>query len=102
MTDNLLAQAEVSRSPVRILRGLFRWASLSIAGFFVLMGSALGYFLGVAFMLCALLEPVHPRTAGLWIFPAGVNASTIFLRWGSVVSRQATGMCSAGGHCRSG
>ena len=82
MTDNLLAQAEVSRSPVRILRSLFRWASLSIAGFFVFMGSILGYFLGVAFMLCALLKPVHPRTAGLWIFPADADASTISLRLG--------------------
>jgi len=33
ITDNLLARAEVSRSPVRILESLFRWASLSVAGF---------------------------------------------------------------------
>src|ERR1700687_316178 len=39
MTDNLLARAEASRSPVRILESLFRWASLSVAGFFVLVGS---------------------------------------------------------------
>src|SRR5579864_7419968 len=29
MTDALLARAEVSRSPLRILDSLFRWASLS-------------------------------------------------------------------------
>jgi len=81
MADNLLAQAEVSRSPVRILGSLFRWASLSAAGFFVFMGSIVGYFLGVAFILCALLKPVHPRTAGLWIFPAA-HDSTISLRLG--------------------
>src|SRR5271169_4784376 len=34
MTDTLLARAEVSRSPLQILRSLFRWASLSVAGFF--------------------------------------------------------------------
>jgi hypothetical protein len=82
MTDNLLAQAEVTRSPVRILGSLFRWASLSVAGFFVFMGSIVGYFLGVAFIVCALLKPVHPRTAGLWIFPAGADDSTISLRLG--------------------
>ena len=53
LTDNLLAQAEVSRSPLQILRSLFRWASLSVAGFLVFMASIVGYFLGVAFILCA-------------------------------------------------
>src|SRR6202451_2023166 len=39
ITDNLLARVEVSRSPLRILDSLFRWASLSVAGFFVLISS---------------------------------------------------------------
>src|SRR5579862_7712577 len=67
ITDNVLARAEVSRSPLRILDGLFRWASLSVAGFFVLLGSVLGYFLGVVFILVAILKPFHPQTAGLWL-----------------------------------
>src|SRR5580704_11113031 len=46
MTDNLLAQVEVSRSPVRILECLFRWASLSIAGFLAFLASVVGYLLG--------------------------------------------------------
>jgi hypothetical protein len=66
VTDELLARAEVSRSPLRILDSLFRWASLSIAGFFVLLGSITGYFLGVVFLLVAALKPFHPETAGLW------------------------------------
>jgi hypothetical protein len=68
-TDNLLARAEVSRSPLRILKSLFHWASLSIAGFFVLLGSFLGYFFGVVLMLVAALKLIHPHTAGLWIVP---------------------------------
>ena len=68
-THALLAQAEVSRSPVRILESLFRWASLSIAGFLVLLTSIVGYFLGGTFMWCAVLKIVHPQTAGLWVFP---------------------------------
>ncbi len=82
LTDNLLAMAEVTRSPVRILEILFRWASLSVAGFFVLLGSIVGYFLGAAFILCALLKPVHPQTAGLWILAAGTDHPTISLRLG--------------------
>lgn len=67
VTDELLARAEVSRSPLRILDSLFRWASLSMAGFFVLLGSIAGYFLGVVFTLVAVLKPFHPETAGLWV-----------------------------------
>jgi len=48
---------------------LFRWASLSIAGFLVLLTSIVGYFLGGTFMWCAVLKIVHPQTAGLWVFP---------------------------------
>jgi hypothetical protein len=66
ITDELIARAEVSRSPLRILDSLFRWASLSIAGFFVLLGSITGYLLGAVFLLVAVLKPFHPETAGLW------------------------------------
>jgi hypothetical protein len=82
LTDNLLALAEVSRSPLRILEILFRWASLSVAGFSVFLSSIVGYFLGIAFVLCALLKPAHPQSAGLWIYPAGGGDSEISLRLG--------------------
>src|SRR5580704_13378585 len=82
VTDDLLARAEVSRSPLRILDSLFRWASLSVAGFFVLLGSIGGYFLGAAFILCALLKPFFPRTTGLWVIPDGAGDSAISLRLG--------------------
>jgi len=80
-TDALLARAEVSRSPVRILESLFRWASLSIAGFLVLLTSIVGYFLGGTFMWCAVLKIVHPQSAGLWVFPNGGDTG-ISLRLG--------------------
>jgi hypothetical protein len=82
LTDNLLARAEASRSPLRILQILFRWASLSVVGFFVFLGSVVGYFLGAALILCALLKPVHPQTAGLWRIPAGAEGSAFSLRLG--------------------
>ena len=68
ITDNLLARAEVSRSPLQILKSLFRWASLSVAGFFVLLGSIVGYFFGIVLMLVAVAKLFHPRTAGLWTY----------------------------------
>ena len=82
LTDNLLARAEVSRSPLQILRSLFRWASLSVAGFFVLLGSLFGYFFGVVFILVALLKPFHPHAAGLWLLPNNTGDSEISFRMG--------------------
>jgi HAAS domain-containing protein len=82
MTDKLLARAEVSRSPVRIMESLFRWASLSVAGFFVLVGSVTGYFLGSVFILVAALKPFHPQTAGLWLLPDSTGGSEISIRLG--------------------
>jgi uncharacterized membrane protein len=82
MTDTLLARAEVSRSPVQILRSLFRWASLSVAGFFVLLGSSLGYFFGAVFILVGVAKLFHPHTAGLWVIPNGAGDSEISFRMG--------------------
>jgi HAAS len=67
VTDDLLARAEASRSPLLILNSLLRWAGLSVAGAFVLLGTFIGYFLAVVFALVALLKPLHPHTAGLWM-----------------------------------
>jgi uncharacterized membrane protein len=84
VTDELLARAEVSRSPFRILGGLLRWASLSVAGFFVLVASITGYFLGAVFILVAALKPFHPETAGLWVLreAAGDSSFSIHLGFG--------------------
>jgi hypothetical protein len=82
VTDNLLARAEVSRSPWRILEGLLRWASLSVAGFFVLLGSMLGYFFGGALMWCGVLKLIHPQTAGLWAYRDSSGDLQLSLRMG--------------------
>jgi hypothetical protein len=82
LTDNLLARAAASRSPLQILQSLLRWASLSIAGFFVLAGSMMGYFLGIVFILVASLKPFHPQTAGLWLFGDSAGESEFSLRLG--------------------
>jgi hypothetical protein len=93
MTDAALARAEVSRSPFAspILASVFRWASLSVAGFFVLASSLVGYFLGIAFILCALLKPIHPESAGLWSFRDSSGELQLSLRLGF-------GSTPAGGH----
>jgi HAAS domain-containing protein len=82
LTDSLLARAEVSRSPVRLLRNLFRWASLSLAGSFVLLGSVVGYFIGGVFILVALCKPFHSQNAGLWTYRDSAGDLGISVRLG--------------------
>jgi hypothetical protein len=82
LTDSLLARAAGSRSPVRLLRSLFRWASLSLAGFFVLLGSVVGYFTGGVFILVALCKPFHPNNAGLWAYRDAAGDLGISVRLG--------------------
>jgi hypothetical protein len=81
-TDSLFARAEVSRSPWSILKSLFHWASLSLAGFFVLMGSLLGYFIGVVLILVGYLKHIHPHTAGIWTTQDATGDLQISVRLG--------------------
>jgi uncharacterized membrane protein len=81
-TDNVLARAEVSRSPWSILSSLFRWASLSLAGALVLLGSLVGYFLGVVLILCGALKLIHPQTAGIWTTPDANGDVVVSVRLG--------------------
>ena len=82
VTDDLLVRAQVTRSPWLVLRSLFRWASLSFVGLCILTFSVLGYFLAGSFALCAMLKPIHPQTAGLWLLPSPEDDYSFSLRLG--------------------
>jgi hypothetical protein len=82
VTDDLMARARMSGSPWLVLQSLFRWASRSVVGLCTLMFSVLSYFLAGSFALCALLKPVHPSTAGLWLLPDPGDAYSFSLRLG--------------------
>lgn len=85
VTENLALRAQRSPSPWLILRSLFRWAGLSVVGFFGLLGSFVGYFVSASFVLCALLKPFHPQTAGLWrIAMEGDTTYSLRLGFGAV------------------
>lgn len=82
LADDLQVRALASSSPVLVLRSLFRWASLSFAGFLVLLGSIVGYFLSASLICCALLKPIHPHTAGLWQIPDAADPYSYSIRLG--------------------
>ena len=80
--DEVLARAEISRSPLPLLDSLFAWATMSMAGFLVLIGTITGYFVGLVFLLVALLKPFHPATAGVWALRNGAGDMELSVRMG--------------------
>src|SRR5262249_37508064 len=66
------------------------WARSAVASFLGLGVSVVGYAVAAAFALCALLKPIHPDTAGLWLLPSPGD-SDLSLRMGF-------GAPPAGGH----
>jgi hypothetical protein len=81
LADDVLARAQTTHSPFLIIAGLFRWATLSIVGFFVLVGALVSYFISTALVWCAVLKPLHPHSAGLWRLPSETD-TVLSLRLG--------------------
>src|SRR5258708_31219250 len=65
-TDRLLVRAGRSRSPWLLLRSLFRWAAVSLAGICVLIPVAGGYLVAASLFMAALVKPFAPDRVGLW------------------------------------
>lgn len=65
-SDELLKRAQITHSPLTSLRGLFRWATLSVAGVVVFVVSVVGYTLGGGLVIFAGLKVLWPRQTGFW------------------------------------
>jgi hypothetical protein len=64
--QSLLTHAENSRSPWLLFTSVFRYATISIAGFFIFLGLLVGYFVTACLFLAALVKPFAPDRVGLW------------------------------------
>lgn len=69
LANDLVSRAQATRSPWLVLHSLFRWASLSIAGFLLLVPSLVSYLVSVVFAWAAFFKPIHPSETGLWVIP---------------------------------
>jgi uncharacterized membrane protein len=70
-TENLVVRAGRSRGPWLPLKALARWATLSLAGVFPLLGLMVGYLLAGSFFLAALAKPFAADRVGLWRLAGG-------------------------------
>ena len=66
IAQGLLARAEGTRSPWRLLTVLGQVGRTSLTGLLGLLGLVFGYGLSLAFALAALRKPLAPASVGLW------------------------------------
>jgi hypothetical protein len=67
LTERVAAQVDEDRSPLSVLRGVARLASLSIYGAFAGLVSLIGYAAAAGFLVVALVKPFRGERAGLWV-----------------------------------
>jgi hypothetical protein len=72
-TDEMLKRARDKRPAVVVLRSVFHWATVSVAGLIVFALSAIGYSLGAGLVFIAGCKILWPRGTGLWedFYPGG-------------------------------
>jgi hypothetical protein len=67
LAERMAEQVEASRSPLLILKTVWRLAGLSVRAFFTLLLSFVGYATGASFLICAALKPIFPDQVGFWV-----------------------------------
>lgn len=70
VTQRAAAMFDTSPAPVRLLRALWRVASVSVLGVFVFLVSLIGYAMSAGFLGMAVLKPFLPGSVGLWQSPS--------------------------------
>lgn len=85
-TQTMLTRAGNSPSSWLLFRSLFRWATMSVAGFFIFLGLLIGYVITACFFLAALVKPFAPDRVGLWWLPGSGQDGELSLRIGFFTS----------------
>lgn len=75
--EAVVRTARGSVSPVLILRGVFRWAMLSVWGFALFVVGLVGYTLGLALFVAGVGKIFFPAEIGGWLSPGGFSIGTL-------------------------
>ena len=67
--DPVIQRASRSLSPLTILHATLHLARRGVEGFFLFLVAFVGYCMGAAFIITALLKSFFPRETGLWVGP---------------------------------
>jgi uncharacterized membrane protein len=74
--DSLMARARTSLSPALVLRGILRWAMLSVKGFALFLVGIIGYSLALGFLIGGVGKIISPHDVGAWLYPGGFSIGT--------------------------
>ena len=67
----MMDEAAVGGRLVAIVRSLFHIATTGALGFFGAIAAFIGYSVGAAFLILAMLKPIFPNNVGIWTRPDG-------------------------------
>jgi len=59
-----------------VLRSLFHAATTGVIAFFAAFGLFVGYSMGIAFVVIAMMKPIFPNNVGFWTTPNGILVSS--------------------------
>lgn len=86
--DRSLARAGGGRSPWLLVTGVTHWATVSLAGFFALLGLVAGLWVAASFGIAAVTKLFAPGRVGLWRLPGGEYSLRLGLLPGSMPEGQ--------------
>jgi uncharacterized membrane protein len=74
--ESVMARARTSLSPSVVLRGMLRWAMVSVRGFAIFLAGLIGYGLGIGLIIAAVGKIFAPAEVGAWLYPGGFSIGT--------------------------
>jgi uncharacterized membrane protein len=74
--DSMMAKARSSFSPSIVLRGVLRWAMLSVRGVFLFILGLFGYGLALGWIVGAFGKMIAPDKFGAWVSPMSFSIGT--------------------------
>jgi uncharacterized membrane protein len=71
----LMDEAAATGRLTSVLRSLFHAATTGVIAFFAAFGLFVGYSMGIAFVVIAMMKPIFPNNVGFWMRPNGILVS---------------------------
>ena len=72
----VMDEAAATGRLMAVLRSLFHGATTGVMAFLAALGLFVGYAMGIAFIIIAILKPIFPNNVGFWMTPNGILVSS--------------------------
>ena len=72
----VMDEAATTGRLMAVLRSLFHGATTGVMAFLAALGLFVGYTMGIAFIIIAIMKPIFPNNVGFWMTPNGILVSS--------------------------